>query len=70
MKWWLRSCPRCAGDLYEDIYGDGDDCVCLQCGMVLSRQAVAEAVAEPVSHGDTRVVGIPAAVESADQRLS
>ena len=37
MKWYLRSCPRCGGDLYEDVYSRGEDVVCLQCGMTLDR---------------------------------
>jgi len=40
MKWWLHSCPRCGGDLYEDVYSQGDDFVCLQCGAVLGRVAI------------------------------
>lgn len=40
MKWWLHSCPRCGGDLYEDVYSQGEDFVCLQCGAVLGRDAV------------------------------
>ena len=33
---WLKSCPRCHGDLYDnaDIYGDYIDC--LQCGHYLT----------------------------------
>ncbi len=33
---WLKSCPRCSGDLYEerDMYGPYTDC--LQCGYELS----------------------------------
>jgi transcription initiation factor TFIIIB Brf1 subunit/transcription initiation factor TFIIB len=40
MKWWLRSCPRCGGDLYEDVYSKGEDFVCLQCGLTLGRAAI------------------------------
>lgn len=40
MKWWLHSCPRCGGDLYEDVYSQGEDFVCLQCGAVLGRDAI------------------------------
>ena len=40
MKWWLHSCPRCGGDLYEDVYSEGEDFVCLQCGAVLVRDAI------------------------------
>lgn len=29
---WLKACPRCAGDLYLDINSRGKDIVCLQCG--------------------------------------
>ncbi|MDA0264772.1 MAG: hypothetical protein O3A93_11395 [Chloroflexi bacterium] len=33
---WLKSCPRCFGDLYDnaDIYGNYIDC--LQCGHYLT----------------------------------
>ena len=39
---WLRSCPRCHGDLHDesDIYGSYIDC--FQCGHYLS--AVEEAI--------------------------
>ncbi len=40
MKWWLHYCPRCGGDLYEDVYSKGEDFVCLQCGVVLCREAL------------------------------
>ena len=38
--WLLRSCPRCQGDLYRDIYAKEDDVVCLQCGRSYSHAAL------------------------------
>ncbi|MBI3964529.1 MAG: hypothetical protein HY329_02755 [Chloroflexi bacterium] len=28
---WLKSCPRCSGDLFEERHLDGTDIACLQC---------------------------------------
>ncbi len=38
MSYWLKACPRCKGDLYEewDLY-DGKSISCIQCGHVLNR---------------------------------
>jgi hypothetical protein len=37
---WLKSCPRCGGDVYEDRGDDRGDAIyfleCLQCGHILS----------------------------------
>ena len=39
---WLKGCPLCQGDLFEEAFSDPDDAVnqpmvtCLQCGHVLS----------------------------------
>jgi DNA-directed RNA polymerase subunit RPC12/RpoP len=37
MKYWLRECPRCGGDLREesDVYGRYVSCV--QCGYILNQ---------------------------------
>ncbi len=40
--WRLRSCPRCQGDLYRDIYAKEDDLVCLQCGRSYSHAALVD----------------------------
>ena len=48
--YWLKSCPRCHGDLYEnsDIYGGYIDC--FQCGHYLT--AIEEALVRSDSpHG-------------------
>jgi DNA-directed RNA polymerase subunit M/transcription elongation factor TFIIS len=29
---WLKHCPRCAGDLYQEQDIDGSYIACLQCG--------------------------------------
>lgn len=55
MKWWLHSCPRCGGDLYEDVYTKGEDVVCLQCGIVMTRQAFLNDV-PPSEHVNERCV--------------
>jgi len=33
---WLKTCPRCKGDLYLDYDLNGRDAVCLQCGYRIS----------------------------------
>jgi len=45
MKWWLKSCPRCGGDLYGEAYGNREDIVCLQCSAVFYHQPPLEGVA-------------------------
>ncbi len=39
---WLKSCPRCHGDLYDnsDIYGNYIDCI--QCGHYLTAEEEAK----------------------------
>ena len=34
---WLKCCPRCTGDLYEDRDLHGRYIACLQCGYYLSQ---------------------------------
>jgi len=53
---WLKSCPRCSGDLYKrkDVYGDY--IACIQCGHYLGESEQARLlgqdppVAEPVAN--------------------
>jgi hypothetical protein len=34
--WWMKNCPKCRGDLVEDVGLGGDrDVTCLQCGYLL-----------------------------------
>ena len=33
---WLKSCPRCSGDLYRSTDSYGDFIACLQCGKYLT----------------------------------
>ena len=33
---WLKYCPRCRGDLFENVDIHGDYIACLQCGHYLS----------------------------------
>jgi transcription initiation factor TFIIIB Brf1 subunit/transcription initiation factor TFIIB len=35
---WLKACPRCGGDIYEDREGTVRYASCLQCGHVLTEQ--------------------------------
>ena len=32
VRWLLKSCPKCGGDLYYDMERDGEYMQCLQCG--------------------------------------
>jgi predicted nucleic-acid-binding Zn-ribbon protein len=32
---WLKSCPKCGGDLFGETQSRYDDVSCLQCGYVL-----------------------------------
>lgn len=31
--WFLKDCPKCGGDLYEDSFVSGEQVKCLQCGL-------------------------------------
>jgi len=41
-RWWLRSCPRCNGDLHRDAYSERDAIVCLQCGAEFYPESLTE----------------------------
>jgi hypothetical protein len=45
MKYWLKKCPRCRGDLREESDIAGTFITCLQCGHMLteSQEAALEA---------------------------
>ena len=47
MTWWLRSCPRCGGDLYQEADSERDDIACLQCGAAFCPEAVLERLPIP-----------------------
>jgi len=34
-KWWIKACPKCQGDLFEDRFLGDWDIKCLQCGFVI-----------------------------------
>jgi hypothetical protein len=34
--WWLKSCPRCGGDMNEDSDQYGHYIACIQCGHYLT----------------------------------
>ena len=38
---WLKCCPKCAGDLYEDRDLYGSQRACLQCGHYLTQEEMA-----------------------------
>jgi hypothetical protein len=38
---WLKSCPRCAGDLYREVDIQGPSVCCLQCGHQLTDDQLA-----------------------------
>ena len=35
---WLKSCPRCGGDLHEERDFYGGYVACIQCGVVLTEE--------------------------------
>jgi transcription initiation factor TFIIIB Brf1 subunit/transcription initiation factor TFIIB len=47
---WLKSCPRCGGDLYIEYQVDETNVVCLQCGHILTR-AQEDQLRQPVAAG-------------------
>lgn len=55
MRYWLKECPRCHGDLREesDIYGKY--IVCVQCGYILNQLEEARLLA-----GESLVGAAPA----------
>lgn len=36
MRWWMKACPKCRGDLHEDRAWGEREIRCLQCGHVLN----------------------------------
>jgi DNA-directed RNA polymerase subunit RPC12/RpoP len=53
MKYWLKTCPRCSGDLREESDSFGSYISCVQCGYVLTSAQEAAILAtgmlEPVA---------------------
>lgn len=37
-RWWLKACPKCHGDLYEERAWGETNVVCLLCGRALTRE--------------------------------
>lgn len=35
---WLKACPRCGGDLFQEVDSHGSYVGCLQCGHQLTRE--------------------------------
>ncbi|MBI2907558.1 MAG: hypothetical protein HYX92_07895 [Chloroflexi bacterium] len=36
-RWWLKACPKCSGDLYEENAWGETNIACLLCGRTLTR---------------------------------
>jgi len=36
MRYWLKLCPKCSGDLREEMDSFGSYVACMQCGHILS----------------------------------
>ena len=53
MKYWLKECPRCSGDLREESNTVGTYIVCLQCGHMLTglqeKALITSGVIEPTT---------------------
>lgn len=45
---WLKSCPRCHGDLYQDNDLYGTYISCLQCGRYIDKEDVLEVTTPPL----------------------
>jgi predicted nucleic-acid-binding Zn-ribbon protein len=37
MKYWFRECPKCHGDLREELDTFGEHITCMQCGYTLTQ---------------------------------
>jgi hypothetical protein len=46
MKYWLKQCPRCRGDLREEPDIFGERISCLQCGYTLTQEEEMRLIAE------------------------
>jgi len=53
VRWKLKSCPRCGGDIFIDRDLDGWHEQCLQCSYRSELKTLAK-FKEPVSAGETR----------------
>ena len=62
---WLKRCPRCSGDLYDDHDQYGAYVSCLQCG--LARDLVGN-LGEPLRLGAEPQVAAPLAQEEGRKR--
>ncbi len=40
-KWHHERCPRCGGNLYQDMRTDESDFICLQCGKTFPYEVMA-----------------------------
>ena len=46
MKYWLKQCPRCRGDLREEPDIFGEYIQCLRCGYTLTQEEETQLIAE------------------------
>lgn len=60
MKYWLKECPKCHGDLREETDVYGDFITCMQCGYTLKAEEQAE-----LNATGTLKVAVPAKIEKA-----
>ena len=53
MRYWLKRCPRCQGDLREESDVHGGYIACVQCGYILKQdeevQIIANGVPRPLA---------------------
>ncbi len=61
MRFWLKQCPRCWGDLRADADRYGSYIACMQCGYILNQTEETRLIAigtlrepEPVAAGASR----------------
>ena len=51
---WLKSCPKCGGDLYAESRDASVDVSCLQCGNVVTGQERLLLLRQARQHADDR----------------
>ena len=50
MRYWLKRCPKCMGDLREEMDSFGSYVSCMQCGHILSHTEEAALMTTGVVH--------------------
>jgi len=54
MKYWLKACPKCSGDLREESNTFGSYIACMQCGYALTYAQEAAILATGVMEPQVR----------------